>query len=83
MKEGDILICKNSRYKFNSGSIYEIIIIEEINVFGIVWVLIGPKNSKSGETDWLTHDEIYEFFYTPKELRKIKLDKIKDGSRSR
>ena len=84
MKKGEIVICKkdcfcnlinkNKPY-FTAGKFYKIIDIGETIVF-----IMGDKYIKPlflVEVNSLTY--FHEYFYTKKELRKVKLEKINEG----
>lgn len=80
MQEGDKVICKR---QFNAFIIGEEYIIESIDYYGNLYIM-SSSDIRSGW--WFYHDNLSfrytfdlfkEYFYTEKELRRLKLEKIK------
>lgn len=81
MKEGDYITCKKNYYKTEFNNFFQIPIFKRNQKYKIsnicyVWYNFGYSfyinNIRFNESD------LNEYFYTLKEERKIKLDKIKN-----
>ena len=70
LKEGDILICKKKcRIPIGQEATIKFFIANEVHM---EWFIEEGYN----DDGYIPHNQIKDYFYTEKELRKIKLEKI-------
>ena len=86
MKVGDKLVCKREYYHYQNiqlfyvGEYYIIrdIMDNEISIYfkGIGWTTFFIDKNKYTRCDYFY---LYDYFYTEKEIRKLKLESIESG----
>lgn len=75
MKIGDILICKNDLYKYIKGEEYRISTIFHDNTIGIHGLVFDTDESIELQGNFQSF-YVYDYFYTPTEIRKLKLKSL-------
>ena len=82
MKVGDKLLCKKDKIFidviiFINDNYYTITIIDKTDnsiLIGDIWFYLFKKYNPNGKYNYWF---IWDYFYTPQELRKLKLKKLK------
>ncbi len=75
MKVGDKLICKKDIDSFKKDGEYTIGRIYDVNIK--FFIIFSSRSSRWFSDNGSFEMMIWDYFYTKKELRKLKLEKIK------
>lgn len=77
MKIGDYLLCKTSlSYTLHQGAYYKILNIEEKSNEQIFTIQYSVINEISFSLNNRHYYYLWKFFYTPKEMRNLKLQQL-------